>query len=161
MRPDGSRDEEAVRHFVEHLALTLADMGFPRMPARVLGALMVAEEDGLTAKEIGERVGASPAAVSGAVRYLVQISLVVRAPVRGSRSDVYRMPDDTWYVASSVQDGRYRRVADLIQEGVDAVGDETSAAGLRLAEMRDFFLFLQRELGGLLAKWEKERAATR
>jgi len=43
------------------------------MAARVLFAIMCAEADALTAAQIGERLGISPAAVSGAVRYLIQI----------------------------------------------------------------------------------------
>lgn len=161
MRTEGHRDEEAVHRFVEHLAMTFAEFGFPRMPARVLGALMVADEDGLTAGQIGERLGVSAAAVSGAVRYLIQINVVVREPVRGSRRDQYRIPDDTWYMASAVKGGVYKKIGDLVQEGVLAIGDETSRAGARVAEMRDFFLFVQDELGGLLQKWDEVRRAKR
>ena len=63
-----TRDEEAVRGFVERLALLFADWGFPRMAARVLFALMTAEAPGLTATELAQRLDASAAAISGAVR---------------------------------------------------------------------------------------------
>src|SRR5437667_6642501 len=96
----GERDEEAVRRFVEHLAMTLYDLGFPRMPARVLCTLMVAEDGAMTAGQIGEWLGVSAAAVSGAVRYLVQVGMVQREPTPGSRSDRYRAMGNTWYMAS-------------------------------------------------------------
>ena len=44
--------EGDVRDFVEHLAMSLADYGFPRMAARVLVGLMAAEEDSLSAGEL-------------------------------------------------------------------------------------------------------------
>ena len=64
------RDEEGVRLFVERMAMTWADLGFPRMPARILITLLAADEPALTAAELGERLEVSPAAISGAVRYL-------------------------------------------------------------------------------------------
>ncbi|BCB87287.1 GbsR/MarR family transcriptional regulator [Phytohabitans suffuscus] len=151
------RDEQVVSRFVEHFAMTMNDLGFPRMPARVLGALTVADDGALTAGQIGERLGVSPAAVSGAVRYLVQIGMVVREPVPGSRSDRYRLPDQAWYLATQQKGGTYKRVADIVQEGVEAVADPSSPSGRRLVEMRDFFLFMQDEVGELLAKWEVVR----
>jgi DNA-binding transcriptional regulator GbsR (MarR family) len=155
------RDEDAVRRFVEHFAMTLSDLGFPRMPARVLAVLSVADEPGLTAGQIGERIGVSPAAVSGAVRYLMQLQFIVREPVPGSRSDRYRMPDDPWYTAGLVRGGVYKRMADIIQEGVEAVSDPSSPSGARLAEVRDFYLFIQDGMLELLDRWEKAREERR
>jgi len=156
------RDEQVVSRFVEHFAMVMNDLGFPRMPARVLGALTVADDGALTAGQIGERLGVSPAAISGAVRYLVQIGMVVREPVPGSRSDRYRLPAaQAWYLASQQKGGAYKRVAEVVQEGVEAVGDLSSPAGQRLAEMRDFFLFMQDAVGEILARWEDVRQERR
>ncbi|WP_155371351.1 GbsR/MarR family transcriptional regulator [Catellatospora vulcania] len=150
------RDEEAVRRFVEHLAMTLNDLGFPRMPARVLGALTVAEDGVLTAAQLGEWLGVSPAAASEAVRYLVQIGLVLREPVPGSRSTRYRSVGNSWYMASVAKGGVYKQVADVMSEGVSAVGADT-AAGARITEMTEFFLFLQEEIAALVEKWQATR----
>jgi DNA-binding transcriptional regulator GbsR (MarR family) len=158
MSTEDHRDPEAVRQFVEHLAMTFANLGFNRMAARVLGVLMAAEEDGLTAGEIGERLGVSPAAVSGAVRYLITTGLVQKSPVPNSRSDIYRLPQDEWYVAGAVKSGMYSSIADIVQEGVQAVGDDDSAAAVRLRDMRDFFLFIQEEMLGVLDKWQESRS---
>ncbi|MGW4461880.1 GbsR/MarR family transcriptional regulator [Micromonospora sp. NBC_01796] len=160
MQPDGRRDEEAVRRFIEHFALTLSDMGMPRMAARVFAALMAAEEPGLTASEISERLGVSPAAVSGAVRYLMQVGMAVREPAPGSRRDLYKAPSSSWY-SSTVRGGVYQRVADVVQEGVLAVGDESSLPGGRLADMRDFFHYVQGEMGVLVERWEQARREAR
>ena len=67
------RDEQGVADFVEQTASALTAAGFPRMPARVLMALMVAETRGLTAQELGDRLGVSAAGISGAVRYLQNV----------------------------------------------------------------------------------------
>jgi hypothetical protein len=43
------RDEAAMRTFVEQMARTLADWGFPRMAGRVLFAMMSSDDEALTA----------------------------------------------------------------------------------------------------------------
>ncbi len=154
---DGERDEQAAHRFVEQMALTFAHFEFPRMPARVLMTLMTAEEPALTAGEIGDRLGVSAAAVSGAVRYLIQIGMIVREPVRGSRRDRYRLPDDTWYEVSTGRGHVYAELANVASAGVDALGGPGTVAGARIAEMVDFFRFMQTELVDLLDRWHASR----
>jgi DNA-directed RNA polymerase specialized sigma24 family protein len=55
----------------EQAAALLTAAGMARMPARVMMALVGSPDEGYTAAELGERLGVSAAAVSGAVRYLV------------------------------------------------------------------------------------------
>ena len=64
-RSTDGRDEAAVRQFIEHVAMTFADLGFPRMAARVLFVIMCAEEDALTAAEGG--AGGPPATVTASL----------------------------------------------------------------------------------------------
>ena len=155
-QPGEQRDEERVRSFVEQMAMFLADWGFPRMAARVLMALMAADEERLTAGELAERLAVSPAAISGAVRYLQQLHLIERIPVPGARSDAYEVPRNAWYTAAIVKGGLYKRLADLSDEGAVAAGGRGPGAE-RLAEMRDFFAFLDDEVGLLLDRWVQER----
>ena len=72
------RDEEAVRRFIERFALDLAEAGMARMPARVFAALLADDDGRLTAAELAELLQVSPAAISGAVRYLAQLRMVSR-----------------------------------------------------------------------------------
>ncbi|WBB73384.1 MarR family transcriptional regulator [Micromonospora sp. WMMD1128] len=159
MNEPGHRDEEEVHLFVERMAMAFADVGFPRMAARVLFAVMSADEP-LTAGEIGERLGVSAAAVSGAVRYLTQFAMLVREPVKGSRRDRYRMPDNPWYEATITKTTLYKNFIDIAGGGVEALAGRSTPAGERVAEMRDFFLFVQEEVEALGDRWRARRAAT-
>jgi hypothetical protein len=152
------RDETAVRQFIEHFAMTFADLGFPRMPARVLFVIMCADEDALTAAEIAERLGISPAAVSGAVRYLIHIQMLRREPVPGSRRDRYSLPSDAWYEVSALKGTAFKVFSDLAREGVDALGGESTGPGARVAQMRDYFEFVHDEMPTLLDRWERVKA---
>lgn len=152
MDEQGDRDEEGVRRFVEQMAMLFADWGFPRMAARVLMVLTAADEPILSAGALAERLGVSPAAISGAVRYLIQIGMVVREPTPGSRQTHYRLADSAWYEASVTKMTIFKGVADLAAEGAAALAPG-SPAGARVAEMRDYFQFVQRELPGVLDMW--------
>jgi len=143
--------------FVEQTAGLLAAAGFPKMPARVLITLMASATGGLTAGELGERLGVSAAAVSGAVRYLQVVGMVHRVSQSGSRRDRYELPDDAWYTASVRKDALYGTLAGLAEQGVAILGDPESAASRRIAEMGAFFRFLGRRLPQVLDEWEHER----
>ncbi|HYQ67099.1 MAG TPA: MarR family transcriptional regulator [Actinophytocola sp.] len=143
-----------VERFVERFALLLADAGLARMPARVFSALLVTEEGKLTASEIADTLKVSPAAVSGAVRYLIQVELIVRRRDPGERRDHYEVTDDMWYEAYANRDKQMEQWAQAMAEGVAAVGPETKA-GWRLDTSRRFFEFLREQIPDLLRKWRE------
>ncbi|MEF2976642.1 GbsR/MarR family transcriptional regulator [Subtercola sp. YIM 133946] len=153
-----ARDDEAVTGFVEQSAATLTNAGFPKMPARVLMALMASEEGGLTAAALADQLGVSAAAISGAVRYLQTTGIIRRVAQSGSRRDRYELPDDPWYAASVNQNPVYLLLAALADQGVRAIGDAASAASQRIDEMGRFYRFMNDRMPALLEEWERLRA---
>jgi DNA-binding transcriptional regulator GbsR (MarR family) len=150
---DGAADEELAR-FVERFALLLVDSGVPRMPARVFGSLLIAEEGKRTAGELAELLKVSPAAISGAVRYLAQVGLIVRARDPGERRDHYEVTDDLWYEAYANRDKQLEQWAVLMAEGTKIVGPD-SQVGRRLEQSCQFFEFLRDELPELMRRWRE------
>lgn len=151
------RDEQALRATVEQSAAVLTAAGFPRMPARVLMALLVAEAGGLTASELGAQLGVSAAAISGAVRYLEQIGILHRVPQPGSRRDRWEFLDDAWYTALMAKSPVYGVIADLGERAADAIGDETAAGAVRAREMARFYRFIDARMPDLMREWEALR----
>jgi DNA-binding transcriptional regulator GbsR (MarR family) len=156
--PGTKRDEDAVRRYVESLGLALSQIGMQRMPARVFAALMTTDEGKLTAADLAAQLSVSPAAVSGAVRYLEQIGLVAKEREPGERRDHYRLFDDLWYATFLKRDRMIVMWRDAAENGIDALGED-SPAGQRLAEMRDFLSFMQEELNGMYERWHELREA--
>jgi DNA-binding transcriptional regulator GbsR (MarR family) len=156
--PEGQPTD--VERFVERFALLLAEAGLQRMPARVFGALLVTEDGKLTAGEIADILRVSPAAVSGAVRYLLQVGLIVKRRDPGERRDHYEVTDDMWYEVYANRDQQFVAWADVMKEGVAAVGPETKAGG-RLETSRQFFEFLRKEIPELMTKWREYQAEHR
>jgi DNA-binding transcriptional regulator GbsR (MarR family) len=153
-----SRDPAIVRDFIERFTGQLTMAGFPRTPARIFVALLTSDSSKLTAAELGRLLQTSPASVSGGVRYLIQVGLVVAEGEPGTRRQHYRMPDNVWQDIVSMRDRMFGRwVADL-RDGVQALGEE-SPAGARMAETIRYFEFLSQEMTGLWARWQEVRAA--
>lgn len=152
-----AKDEQALRDVVEHTAAILTAAGFPKMPARVLMALTVSETGGLTAQELSERLGASAAAISGAVRYLQTIGIARRLSQTGSRRDRYELPENAWYGALTGESPIYGVLAAQADAGIAAIDDPSSIATARLDEMARFYRFLSVRMPQLLDEWEAER----
>ena len=158
--PDAGRDEEAVRRFIERFALTLTESGMARMPARVFAAILTTDDGRCTAADLAGLLGVSPAAVSGAVRYLIQLRLVRREREPGERRDHYRISSDTWYEAVTRREEVIARWEQDLSDGVKAVGPG-SPAGDRLEETRAFFDYFRQALERAVLDWREVRAAGR
>jgi DNA-binding transcriptional regulator GbsR (MarR family) len=154
MEPQPPDDGEL--RFVERFALLLVEGGMPRMPARVFACILADDEGALTAAELASRLRVSPAAISGAVRYLTQTGLVVKAREPGARRDHYRVGEDPWYEVFAARTVLIRRWEDAMAEGVELIGAERPA-GRRLAETGEFFAFLRTELPVLMERWHATR----
>lgn len=151
------RDEQSVARFVEDFAGTLIGAGMPRMPSRVLSCLMATEDGTLTSAELAQRLQISPAAVSGAIRYLSSQRLVRRTHAPGNRRELYRVDGDVFYQAfvdSAQILSQWRRT---LLDGIDAVGAD-SEAGRRLALTAEFVEFLDQELTNMLGRWNAHLA---
>jgi len=151
-----SPDADATLRFVEDFALLLVDAGMPRMPARVFACVLADDAGALTAGDLAARLQVSPAAISGAVRWLTQMHLLTRAREPGARRDHYRMRDDQWYEATVFKTAALQRFEDVLAEGVALVGADTPA-GRRLEETQEFFAFFRAELPALLERFRATR----
>ncbi|WP_331717296.1 GbsR/MarR family transcriptional regulator [Yinghuangia sp. ASG 101] len=151
-----NQDEDAVGEFVERFAGELVDAGMTRMPARVFAAILASDTGVLGSAELAERLRISPAAVSGAVRYLTHVGLVSREREPGSRRERYRVRNDQWYATFARRDQLLVRWEETLRAGVKAVGPDTPA-GQRLGENIEFFEFLQEELAGMMERWRARR----
>ena len=154
---DGDDERTRLLRFVERFAMVLRDAGMAPMAARVLAYALADDADRYTAGDLAEGLQVSPAAISGAVRQLVQFGLLTREREPGTRSDLYVLDDrDLWSRVVSSEMAVLSRFEDTLVAGIEAIGLERPG-GRRLAETQEFFAFLREELAGLLARWPEER----
>ncbi|GAA1655816.1 MarR family transcriptional regulator [Kribbella alba] len=151
------RDDEAVQRYAEQFGNVLADTGWPRMSARAFAAILASEEGRLTAAELADRLQASPAAISGAVRYLLQLRLATREREPGSRRDVYVVQDDFWFESMMKQDQGLVRWEEILQQMLKATGAGTKS-DRRIRATLGFIDFIREEVEGLSERWVKRKA---
>jgi DNA-binding transcriptional regulator GbsR (MarR family) len=136
----------------EQAAAMLAAAGMPRMPARVMMALVGSPDDGYTAAELAERLGVSAAAVSGAVRYLISMRLIQRLSRPGDRRDRYDLVDDAWGGMITSNSPLYAALATQM----DRIADENAEAPVSVArarEIADFLRYLTQRMPQLVDEW--------
>ena len=147
--------EPAATRFIERMGGVLADAGLARLPARVFAALVVDDDGRMTAAELADTLGVSPAGVSGAVKTLTQISFVHRERERGSRRDVYVVDDDVWIHAMMQESRTYAPMQTALTSALDDLGDAPSRR--RLLMMLEFLRFMEEEMVSLATRWDERR----
>lgn len=143
---------------VERVAGALADLGMQVQPARVFAALLATEDGRLTSADLVELLGISPAAVSGAVRSLLQVRMIRRERTGGSRRDVYVVQDDAWHDVLVQRESIYGPLVAALTAAREEVGDATRAAD-RLGLSVEFLEFVIRETEEMGRRWDAYVAA--
>lgn len=151
--------EEAVLRFVEQFGLLLSESGMPRMAARVFAFVLADDADRYTAQELAHGLRVSPAAISGAVRYLVLSGLLGREREPGARADTYRVyDDDVWYAIAMQRQHALHRWVRFLADGVEML-DEARPSGRRVRETLEYYRFLNAEVPEMMRRWHKHRQA--
>ncbi|QKE85613.1 MarR family transcriptional regulator [Arthrobacter sp. NEB 688] len=157
--PDAALVEAALPDaaVAERIGATLAELGMQLQPARVFAALLATEDGRLTSAQLVALLGISPAAVSGAVRFLTQVRMVRRERERGGRRDVYVVQDDAWHDVMVQKESVYGPLVLALAAGRDAVGAGTRA-GERLQLSVEFLEFVMAEMEQMAERWERHKA---
>ncbi|CAB4695976.1 unannotated protein [freshwater metagenome] len=120
--------------YVERWARALESQGQSRIAGRVYGHLATAPEPYLSLQDLADQLGVSRASISTNTRRLVDLGLVSRVPVPGSRGEHYCADPAAarGLVAGLVT--ATRDLEHLSREGIDLVEDQ-SAPGARSLQL--------------------------
>jgi DNA-binding transcriptional regulator GbsR (MarR family) len=138
--------------FVERMGAALTSAGLARLPSRTFAALLVDDDGRMTAAELAAYLGVSPAAISGAVRYLDTVGMIRRERERGSRRDIFVVDDDAWHGSLTRADQIYAPMVAALDRALAEL-DEADPAYRRLRLSREFLRFLLDEMANLDQGW--------
>ena len=138
------RDVAAVREYEEAFTTLLMQQGMPKMTARVLTCLFVADAGSLTASELAQHLQVSPASVSKAIAFLESQGLIRRERDE-RRRERYFVDDDVWYQSTIASARGIARVAEIARQGIGVLGRETPAAA-RLENIACFSDFISESI---------------
>lgn len=139
------RDDEAVREYEEAFTTLFMQQGLPKMMARVLTCLMIADAGSLTASELVQHLQVSPASVSKAIAFLEVQGLIRRERSDERRRERYFVDDDVWYQSTIASARGIAQVAETARQGVSVLGGGTPA-GARLENIARFSDFISESI---------------
>jgi DNA-binding transcriptional regulator GbsR (MarR family) len=142
--PGNGRDDAAVRDYEETLTTLLMGQGLPKMMARVLCCLLIADAGSLTASELARHLEVSPASVSKAMAFLEGQGLIRRERDE-RRRERYFVDNDVWYQSTIASAHGIARVAETARQGVGVLGQGTPAA-VRLENIARFSDFISESI---------------
>ncbi len=150
-----STDEQRA-DFVERMGGALTSAGLARLPSRVFSALLVDDDGRMTSAELTAELDVSPAAISGAVRYLDSVGMIRRERERGSRRDVFVVEDDAWHGMIARVDQVYGPLIAAADRGITRLPAD-DPAHRRLVLAREFLAFVLEEMSDLDQRWAVRR----
>jgi hypothetical protein len=155
---DAGKRAEEQRQLVEEFGLLYEQMGITRMAGRVSGHLLMCDPPVQSLTRIAEALGVSKAAVSGAARVLLQFGVVELVGEPGQRGDFYRaLPGQ---MDSMLRLDHVRTLHALLERGLASVADrdQTHSNYALMRDLRSFSVFLETEIPGVIARWQRHRA---
>ena len=142
--------------FIERFGLMSEEDGLPRIAGRIYGLLLLCGGP-LTLDDIAERLQVSKTSVSTNTRLLDRLGAVERTSKPGDRRAFYRIsPEAVGGHFDRIKE-RMNEVLRILEETIPRLDEEKCEARQRLAMMRDWHLFLLREMDDLVQRWKQER----
>lgn len=146
--------------FAEDVSLVFEAWGLSPMAGRVWAALLVTDQPHLSAADLQEQIGASAGSISTAVAALARLGIVERVWVPGDRRSYYAASMTTLERLVERRAEAMSQMAALSGQGAEAFKD-VEPARERLEQLRDFYLWFERELEVVLERWRQEQRASK
>ena len=145
-------------NYVEEVGIVFEQTGLSRMAGRILGWLLISDPPHQSTAQLCEALMACKGSISTTTRLLIQSGLIERFSLPGVRYDYFRIRPDAWQhmIRRGLED-EIKMIRQLAEHGLELMADRTPLTRKWLEEMRDVYIFLEREFPALLERWEKER----
>lgn len=154
MKGDMARDDR--QGYLERWGMLFELLGATRMMGKILGWLLVCDPPEQSAGDIARAVGASAGSVSTTTRALTQSGMIERLGIPGERSAHFRVTSGVWGQLLRKRMSYIASMHDLVEEGLEFSDEDEKDSTLRLRELGSYCRFIERELPGFVARWEKD-----
>lgn len=151
-----SEDQATVRQYVEDFGATLAGLGLPPAYGRLMAWLLVCQPASQSVTEMAEATGMSKGSVSTSIRLIESAGLARRVARPGRRGTFYEMPPEA-LMSVTEDSARYRRFREVLERGIDLLGGRDDPRTERLRVTRDFYAFVEKELGQLVERFRADQ----
>jgi DNA-binding transcriptional regulator GbsR (MarR family) len=140
------------------MGLFFESLGGTATMGLIYGWLTVCEPAHQSITEMAHALGVSKASISTVVRQLEQTAMVERVPVHGTRQHHYQIRAGGWALILRARLARLGPGMEAAAYGLANIGSDRPEQRARLEEMRDFFEFVETELGEeMVSSWDRYR----
>ncbi|RKS07823.1 DNA-binding transcriptional regulator GbsR (MarR family) [Nocardiopsis sp. Huas11] len=158
MSETSQTDQEFRADFVRRFSEFWQSQGRPRAEGRIVGFLLVADRDAVSAEEVAEGAQVSRGTVSESVRRLRELGFVTLIEVPDRRTRLITMDEDVWGGFLRNERGYLRDQRDLARSALERLPGLGAPARNRLRNMHDYMAWLDDYHDTLLAHWEEYKA---
>lgn len=150
-----SQKEEKIHRYIEDMAMSFEEKGFPRMAGRVMAWLMIANPSHQSMPELVEALHASKSSISTATRVLINFQLVEKISMRGERKDFYRLKPNIWKDSIQLAVKKMTDFKEIASHSLDVLSDVNIRKD-KLEEMYDVYAFMESQMPLIMENWEKQ-----
>lgn len=154
---------ETHERLVEEMGELWEELGMPRTEGRIVGYLMLSNAPSVSSAELIDALHTSPATISVSTRRLAAIGFIRKVTAGGKRGHHFRVDEDIWGSFLAGERKNLGKRAVFAEQAIELMGADDEAPKQRLANMRDYMLWLTSYHRKMLADWEqfkRERDAT-
>ena len=148
----------SLRQYVNETGLLLEAGGLPRTAGQVLGWMLVCEPEHQSLGDLTSVLGISKASASTVTRMLMQFGFLERTLGAGDRRDYYRISRKAWARFLRGRIDFMHSMRQNAERGLQILEAAPGGRSDRLERMHRLYSFLEREIGGLLERFEAEEA---
>jgi len=141
------------RQFAEEFGLLLTSFGTAPMFGRITGFLLICQPPEQTAAQIATALDASRGSLSTTTRQLVSAGMIEKVALPGSRATHFRVRHTAWADMMRVEMARMMVMREMAEHGLEVLATAQPERRERLEQLREFFLFMEREWPRLVDHW--------
>ncbi len=151
------RWQKDASEFADALGTYMEVTGQPRLAGRLMGWLLVCDPPEQSALELATSLGVSRSAVSAVTQHATRMGVLERVAVPGTREVHYRIAEDAWAQVARGNIPLMQSVRRAADRALESLSSREPGKNRRLAEMRDMYAFIEREIPVLLERWEEQQ----
>ena len=152
-------DDWMRRQLAEQLGLGFEAFGMPRMAGRILGWVLLSDDEEVALEDLARELGVSKASVSHGTRLLLQMGLLRRVARPGTRRAYFGISEDPWTALLAIEERVSRGFVEFAREARARL-EPSPRRDARLAEMEEAVGLYLEMLAKFVDAWKQRKGAS-
>jgi DNA-binding transcriptional regulator GbsR (MarR family) len=148
--------DKAKLAYIEETGLVFEGFGMTRMAGRILGYLLVCDEDEVSFDEIRKALHASKGSISGTTKLLINVGMVEQVSLPGDRKTYFRISRTKVGTILRARISQFETLSKTFSKGRQLKTREDEVSEW-LNEISSFYKWVGHEIESIIDRWEDEK----